>query len=236
MLATLYRRTIPKKIRDVIYQAFLGDLLMFYRQPKEILKHIGNKIYYSFISPKSEKEKAYKAWGIAGYSPYPYVWKKEYDRRHYEVMVDSENGLPYVLHNGKRLYFKRNSENSAEAVYRALLIEQDTSRINTTSDEIDRAVKEVAKMILRLYKEFAVTPRLIRTADDKKSLVYFKNTDLTTDDIVFMSDSTLYESLTSKREHVLQLLSSGLLSNEKGEIDKEVKRKILELFGMQLMS
>ena len=125
MLATLYRRTIPKKIRDVIYQAFLGDLLMFYRQPKEILKHIGNKIYYSFISPKSEKEKAYKAWGIAGYSPYPYVWKKEYDRRHYDVMVDSENGFPYVLHNGKRLYFKRNSENSAEAVYRALLIEQD---------------------------------------------------------------------------------------------------------------
>ena len=134
------------------------------------------------------------------------------------------------------LLSNRFSSTNISGVTLELLIEQDTSRINTTSDEIDRAVKEVAKMILRLYKEFAVTPRLIRTADDKKSLVYFKNTDLTTDDIVFMSDSTLYESLTSKREHVLQLLSSGLLSNEKGEIDKEVKRKILELFGMQLMS
>lgn len=117
-----------------------------------------------------------------------------------------------------------------------LLIEQDTSRINTTADEVNRAVKEIAKMILRLYKEFAVTPRLLRTADDKKSLVYFKNTDLTTDDIMFMSDSTLYESLSSKREHVLQLLASNILKNENGEIDKEVKRKILELFGVGLMS
>ena len=74
---------------------------------------------------QNEIEQAYKAWGIAGNSPYPYVWKKEYDEQHYEVNVDNTNGLPYVYHNGKKLYFKRDMLASAEAVYRGLLIEQD---------------------------------------------------------------------------------------------------------------
>ena len=97
--------------------------------------HPGQNIYqsdniysvltYSIFSPKNEIEQAYKAWGIAGNSPYPYVWKKEYDEQHYEVNVDNTNGLPYVYHNGKKLYFKRDMLASAEAVYRGLLIEQD---------------------------------------------------------------------------------------------------------------
>ena len=62
------------------------------------------KLYYSIFSPKNEIEQAYKAWGIAGNSPYPYVWKKEYDEQHYEVNVDNTNGLPYVVHNGKKTF------------------------------------------------------------------------------------------------------------------------------------
>ena len=68
---------------------------------------------------------AYKAWGIAGNSPYPYLWKKEYDEQDYEVNVDHTNSLPYVVHNGKKLYFKRDMLAYAEAAYRGLLIEQD---------------------------------------------------------------------------------------------------------------
>ena len=51
--------------------------------------------------------------------------KKSNDEQHYEVNVDNTNGLPYVYHNGKKLYFKRDMLASAEAVYRGLLIEQD---------------------------------------------------------------------------------------------------------------
>ena len=39
--------------------------------------------------------------------------------------VDNTNGLPYVFHNGKKLYFKRDLLTSAEVAYRGLLIEQD---------------------------------------------------------------------------------------------------------------
>jgi hypothetical protein len=41
------------------------------------------------------------------------------------VNVDNTNGLPYVFHNGKKLYFKRDMLTSAEVAYRGLLIEQD---------------------------------------------------------------------------------------------------------------
>ena len=55
---------------------------------------------------------------------YPYLWKKEYDLQHYKVNINGD-GLPYIIHNGKRLYFKRNLENPVEDTYRSLLIEQD---------------------------------------------------------------------------------------------------------------
>ena len=39
--------------------------------------------------------------------------------------VDNTNGLPYVFHNGKKLYFKRDMLAFTEVAYRGLLIEQD---------------------------------------------------------------------------------------------------------------
>ena len=39
--------------------------------------------------------------------------------------VDNTNGLPYVFHNGRKLYFKRDMLAFAEVAYRGLLIEQD---------------------------------------------------------------------------------------------------------------
>ncbi len=126
------------------------------------------------------------------------------------------------------------SANSLSGTALELLIEQDTSRLSSSVDEIDSAVKAVAKMILRLYKQFAVMPRLLKIANKvgKNDLVYFKNTDLGVEDVVFTTDSTLSESLTSKREHILKLLSADVLRDKDGNIDDEIKRKILEVFGM----
>ena len=125
MLTKFYRKIVPEKIRKVIYNAFLGCLLSFVRDLNGKSKCLWYRIYYSIFSPKNEIEQAYKAWGIASYSPYPYIWKKEYDQQYYKVNVDKVNDLPYVSHNGKKLYFKRDMLASTEATYRALLIEQD---------------------------------------------------------------------------------------------------------------
>ena len=110
-----------------------------------------------------------------------------------------------------------------------LLIEQNTQRLSSSIDEIKIATKNIAKMILRLYKQFAVVPRLKKIENSKDTVVCWKNSDLGLDDIKFLSDSLLDESVSSKREYLLKLLSSGILKDKDGNIDQVFKQKILAL-------
>jgi len=115
-----------------------------------------------------------------------------------------------------------------------LLIEQSSSRLSVTIDEIETAVKNLAKMILRLYKQFAVVPRILRLSNSKNMLSFWKNSDLGQEDIQFLSDSATEESLASKRSNILKLLSSGVLHDKDGKIDDSVKAKIATLFGISI--
>ncbi|NCB48249.1 MAG: hypothetical protein EOM55_01270 [Clostridia bacterium] len=115
-----------------------------------------------------------------------------------------------------------------------LLIEQSTSRLSSSANEIEMAVKNLAKIILRLYKQFAVVPRILRLSNSEKELSFWKNSDLGQDDIQFLSDSATEESLASKRSNILKLLSSGVLHNNDGKLDDSVKLKIATLFGINL--
>lgn len=125
MLTSLYRRFVSKELRDKIYQIFLGDLLFFFRNISGCLRCKYYSVYYSIVKPKNEKESTYKLLGEMGLSPYPYVWRQEYDKTEYPSYVDVSNGLPYVIHNQKRLYFRRDMSDIASDIYRSLLVEQD---------------------------------------------------------------------------------------------------------------
>ncbi len=59
-------------------------------------------------------------------SVFPYPFYLNYVNKTIDVLRDKENGLPYVLHFGKKLYFKKNwsTQHIIEA-YRFLLAEQD---------------------------------------------------------------------------------------------------------------
>lgn len=115
-----------------------------------------------------------------------------------------------------------------------LLIEQSSSRLSGTVDEIETAVKNLAKIILRLYKQFAVVPRILRLSNTKNVMTYWKNSDLGQEDIQFLSDSATEESLASKRNNILKLLSSGVLHDKDGKLDDSVKTKIATLFGINI--
>lgn len=115
-----------------------------------------------------------------------------------------------------------------------LLIEQNTSRMMSSADEIEQAVKSVAKMILRLYKQFAVMPRILRVANSSGSVTCWKNSDLGQEDIQFLSDSATEESLSTKRANFLKLLTSGALNDENGKLKDEVKQKVALLFGLNI--
>jgi len=114
-----------------------------------------------------------------------------------------------------------------------LMVEQGELRLNATGDIIKTSVKNVARHILRLYRQFADLPRLNKIVGEngKVELFYFTKNDISSDDIAFETETEMGDTPSQKRQMVFDLLSNGLLTNEKGEITNRMKSKILELLG-----
>ncbi len=112
-----------------------------------------------------------------------------------------------------------------------LLLSQDESRLSASVACIERAVKEIGRQILRLYRQFAGTARLMTlTGENKKTQAYYFNASkLDVSDIQFESgDASTPEE---KRATLLRLYEAGLLTDEDGRLTKENKNRILEAFG-----
>ena len=123
MLASLYRKLLPLQIRQSIYDYFLGHVVFFFRNIGIITK---SKLawLFGFLMPKSEENLALAFMGKHGLTSYPYPYALEYQNS-VAVEKDARN-LPYVTHNGKRLYFPEfYSIEKVQKDYTALLIEQD---------------------------------------------------------------------------------------------------------------
>lgn len=114
-----------------------------------------------------------------------------------------------------------------------LLVEQDDTRMNISAEQIRSAVREVARHILRLYRQFAVTTRLEKVVgeDGEVEIFYFKNSDLNSDDVVFETENEINDTPSARRALVMDLLSAGLLTNEEGKISQAGKLKVLEMMG-----
>lgn len=112
-----------------------------------------------------------------------------------------------------------------------LLLSQDESRLSATIGSVERAMKEVGKQILRLYRQFAGTARLMTlTGENKKTQVYYFNAaNLEVSDVQFESQETA--SPEEKRATLLKLYEAGLLTDEEGKLTQENKNRILEAFG-----
>lgn len=114
-----------------------------------------------------------------------------------------------------------------------LLIDQEDARLNSVTGNVREAVKEFAKQIIRLFKQFASSTRLLRTAGEhgKVELYYFNASDLGSDDVVFDTESELAFTPAQKKSAVYELLNTGLLSDESGKISERTKAKVLEILG-----
>ncbi len=113
-----------------------------------------------------------------------------------------------------------------------LLLEQAESRLAPTIDNIKYAVKEIAKHILRLYKQFATTPRLLKLSNKGQvEVIYFNNSDISSEDIVFETENELGESLAQRRASIFEMLDKGLLYNSEGKMSDYNKIKLLEMLG-----
>ena len=82
------------------------------------------KKYYNEIRFLNESAK--KDFSYSYIFPYSFVF--DYDLDSIKVLSDKDKGLFYVIHNDKKLYFKRDfQENQVKVAYYCSLIEQDTN-------------------------------------------------------------------------------------------------------------
>ncbi len=115
-----------------------------------------------------------------------------------------------------------------------LLIGQDETRLNMSSESLKTAVRVMAQYILRLYKQYAVFPRLARLVGDngKLEMFYFSSSDISSDDVVIDAQNEVGETLTQRREMLFQLLDKGLLFDENGTLSNRAKAKFLDMLGL----
>ena len=115
-----------------------------------------------------------------------------------------------------------------------LMISQDEARLNATSESIREANIKLAQFILKLYKQFAIFPRLAKIVGQSGGveMFYFSSSDITSDDIILSAQSDNLSSPAQKREMVFKLLENGILENEEGKLTNRMKTKILEMLGM----
>ncbi len=114
-----------------------------------------------------------------------------------------------------------------------LLMEQDETRISVTAERIREAIKTLAQHILRLYKQFATLPKLMKIVGDNGDLevFYFSSGDITSTDIVFETENEINETVAQRRSMVFELLNAGLLQDENGKLSNRMRVKALDLLG-----
>ena len=101
-------------------------------------------------------------------------------------------------------------------------------------ESIKYANREIARHILRLYKQFAKMPRLARLVGEngETEIFYFTSSDISSDDIQIESQTDNLSSTAQRREMIMQLLKNGVLNDEDGKLSNRMKTKVLEMLGM----
>ncbi len=114
----------------------------------------------------------------------------------------------------------------------SLLNDQDNTRLAVTSESIRDAAKEIAKMCLRLYRQYATEPRLVQVAGENGSItkLYFKGSQLSSDDVVHETENEMSQNVTQRRQMLFDLMARGMFS-ENG-IQNSQKSRIFAALGM----
>ncbi len=114
-----------------------------------------------------------------------------------------------------------------------LLIEQDNQRLYATAERIRNSFLKMGKYALRLYAQFLAGIMVVKFSDkrDKKRVAYVDKSAVNSDEVYFERENQMFSSEDVKRETVLRLLDSGLLSDKDGNVRQIVKEKVLEILG-----
>jgi Methyltransferase FkbM domain len=126
MVTQLYRTLIPASLRQSFYDAFLGSFLHFMRHFRV---HLRSKFtfLFSWFLPKTEENTALAFIGRHGITSYPAAYSLDYQNLKTNILVDKAKNLPYVMHNGRKLFFPTvYSYDKITTLYASLITEQDS--------------------------------------------------------------------------------------------------------------
>lgn len=116
-----------------------------------------------------------------------------------------------------------------------LMIDQENIRISASSESIINAIKNIAKHILRLYKQFANTKRVNLIANNNDTGVfYWSASNITSDDVVVTVKNEMNDTIAQRRNMLLDLMKSGLLNDNNGQMSATLKTKLLDMLGFGL--
>lgn len=114
-----------------------------------------------------------------------------------------------------------------------LLIEQDDTRLSSTAENIREAMVLIGKLCLRLYKQFACNKRLLRALDDhgEVEVYYWQHSDITSEDVVLETSNELTETPTTRKNLLMELLSSGVLADTEHGLSARMRARVLDALG-----
>ena len=114
-----------------------------------------------------------------------------------------------------------------------ILLEQDEARISATGENIMFAIRRMAEMVLRMYKQYATSTRMGRIVgeDGELGLFYWDKSNITSDDVAFETRSEMGETFAQRRSMVFDLLNAGLLQDENGKLSNAMRLKVLQMLG-----
>lgn len=110
--------------------------------------------------------------------------------------------------------------------------EQDDTRIGLTANQLEISSVEMGKQWLRLYRQFAQEPRIIRYVGDGSDIdvMYWEVSDLRSDDVIVDNSAALAETPAQRRQMVFDLMQTGLFNRpESNPYSNEGVRKILQM-------
>ncbi len=124
--------------------------------------------------------------------------------------------------------------NNMSGVALRLIMQQDNDRLAMVSDNIRGAMKEVGKIILRLYKQFATISRLKRIYGENGGIetAMFSASDISCEDVRFDVEDEAVNSLEMRKETVKELFEMGLMFGPDGKSNEETRLKMIELLGL----
>lgn len=114
-----------------------------------------------------------------------------------------------------------------------LIAEQDDIRLASSIDSVKTCIKKLARYLLRLYKQYVTSKKLMRYDDNKKGveLFYFVGTDIGCDDVTFETENELTDTPATRKTMIFDLLNAGVLYDSNGKLTTAVKSKILSIMG-----